>query len=356
MKGLKIILWICAILFLVGCAAPKSISPTYSSQALQLEQHKQKCLVLEEKRHMEERLSDVSFRILKGSPSMASKQRERSGLGMISCSFFTPEYKEAAREVYGIGDELKVYHIIENSPAQEAGLEVGDDVTSINGLVPPYDLKEFIKFVQKLGQDKTFTIEVKRKGAPIKTEVKQVTCIDCNVLLVESDDVNASCDGENILITTGMMRFATDDNELAMVISHEMAHYVRGHVKMMKQNALAGGAAGILFDIAAAVAGVNTGGAFSKIGMQAGQQAYSKDMEREADYVGMYILVNSGYDINKGPNLFRKLGATHPKSTEMKYARSHPSTPERFVMLEGTIQEIENKRKEGLPLVPEEKK
>jgi predicted Zn-dependent protease len=131
-------------------------------------------------------------------------------------------------------------------------------------------------------------------------------------------------------------------------------HNIRQHHKTTKKNAAVGAAFGFLLDVAAAAGGVNTNAGFTKMGMQAGGQAYSKEMEAEADYVGLYILANAGYDIHSGPNLFRRLGVASPKSMEAKYATSHPSTPERFVMLEETIGEIEAKKAAGKTLLPEE--
>jgi predicted Zn-dependent protease len=181
-----------------------------------------------------------------------------------------------------------------------------------------------------------------------------VSC-DYPVLLIDSDEVNAMADGNKIFVTRGLMRFVENDAELATIVSHELAHNARGHLSMVKKNSLAGGVGGLLLDIAAAAAGVNTQGAFSRAGMSVGSSLYSKDMEREADYVGLYILALSGYDIKDAPNVFRRLGTANPKSIEGKYAVSHPSTPERFVNLEKTVEEIVNKKSSGLPLFPEEK-
>jgi len=125
---------------------------------------------------------------------------------------------------------------------------------------------------------------------------------------------------------------------------------------MKKKNSLLGGIFGFLLDMMiAAKYGLNTGGEYTKIGMAKGGMVYSIDMEKEADYVGLYILALSGYDIEEVPNVFRKLGAAHPKNIEAKYATSHPSTPERFIAMEKTVEEIKEKMEKGLPLLPEEK-
>jgi len=110
---------------------------------------------------------------------------------------------------------------------------------------------------------------------------------------------------------------------------------------------------GSIFDILIlGTTGVSTGGAFGKIG----GAAYSKSFEFEADYAGLYIAARAGHDVTGAANFWRRMAAEHPKSMEKAFAASHPSTPERFVAMEKTIQEIKEKQKLGEPLIPESKK
>lgn len=43
------------------------------------------------------------------------------------------------------------------------------------------------------------------------------------------DKIDAGADGEKVRITSGMMQFLADDNELAAVVAHELAHNILGH-------------------------------------------------------------------------------------------------------------------------------
>jgi len=173
------------------------------------------------------------------------------------------------------------------------------------------------------------------------------------VQLVGSDAVNAFADGKMVGITTGMLRFVESDDELAMVVGHELAHNALGHVGRQQGNSLAGALLGALVDIGAAAAGVNTQGAGTRIGMQAGGLAYAKDFEAEADYLGSYIAARAGYDISDAPFLWRRMAAEHPSSIGKTFMATHPSTPERATALERTIAEIREKEARGAPLVPE---
>ena len=250
----------------------------------------------------------------------------------------------------------KIVHVVKDSPAYNVGLKEGDEILSIEGKPFPSKPEKVRKLMESVPDDaRSLKITVLRNGSGLPVEILRSECCDYNVVLVPSDEVNAWADGKKVYVTKGLMRFVDNETELATIVGHELAHNIREHINMAKKNRLAGGFVGLLADMAAALAGVNTGGEFTKLGAQTGQMAYSKDMEREADYVGLYILALSGYDYKEGPDVFRKLGSSHPNSIEIKWASSHPSTPERYVALEKAVAEIDRKKAEGLGLLPEEK-
>jgi predicted Zn-dependent protease len=167
---------------------------------------------------------------------------------------------------------------------------------------------------------------------------------DYQLVIENSGDVNAYADGDRILVTRGMMRFAAEDQELALVIGHELGHNTMGHQSKKTTNAMLGLAA----DLLAAAAKVNTQGAFSKMGAQ----AYSQDIEREADYVGMYYLARSGYPIDGAAAFWRRMATEYPSTIRTSHSASHPATSERYLALDRTAVEIRGKDQSGLPLNP----
>jgi predicted Zn-dependent protease len=126
------------------------------------------------------------------------------------------------------------------------------------------------------------------------------------------------------------------------------------HMDAKKRNAGIGAVFGAIIDIAAATQGVNTGGGYTNQMAQLGAMTFSQDFEREADYVGLYILARSGHSIRNAPNLWRRMATESPGS--IKFASGHPTTAERYVRLETYITEIERKQASGAPLLPELKK
>jgi predicted Zn-dependent protease len=166
-----------------------------------------------------------------------------------------------------------------------------------------------------------------------------------------SDELNSRADGKNIIIYTGMMRFVENDDELATVMSHEFSHNLMGHVVAQKKNATLGMLLGAAVDAAAASQGISTYGEITQAGSEIGVLKYSVDFEKEADYVGLYVMARAGYDIKRAPVFWRRMSIENPK--EIYASVTHPSNAERFVALQKAVAEIEFKRRQHLPLLPD---
>ncbi len=195
-------------------------------------------------------------------------------------------------------------------------------------------------------------IEVKRpEGNATFTITPKLAC-RFSIVLETKNEVNAGADGERLIIPTGMLRFAANDNELAVVLGHELAHNALRHIDRKKSNRAVGGVIGAVFDIAAAAAGVPTHGAAMRAGANVGAGAYSQAFESEADYLGLYFVSRAGFDVSKAPDFWRKMGAENPGAIQERWGATHPSTPERAAALEETIKEIRSKQSNREPLVP----
>ena len=179
-------------------------------------------------------------------------------------------------------------------------------------------------------------------------------CVYDFELREDSKEINAAADGKTIYINAAMMDFATADEELAIVLGHEVAHNMMGHINKMKTNATAGAVVGALIDALASSNGVATEGIFSRSGANFGALRHSVKFEEEADYVGLYITYNAGYDIKNAPDFWRKMSIKHPRA--IFTSTTHPSNPSRFLALQKIVDEILAKDSRGEELLPEIKR
>ncbi|MFZ5789966.1 MAG: M48 family metalloprotease [Pseudomonadota bacterium] len=346
---------IVASLFVVtACAQPRTQSPSVSSAELAAEQRKQEEIVVQDLVNDQRRLLSVGYPLLlAGADLCGDYVRRGAGFYLQGRDGFPEELRNAAERIFRFDGGYKIYYVAPGSPAAAAGLRDGDKVLSIDGKALPTTPEEMKKFREELNTKKeaptSYVIE--RDGTEMTIEIRPVSVCDYELAVNPDQDVNAATDGETIAINQGMLRFVHNDDELALVVAHELAHDAMGHIDAQKQNAAVAGAGGLMLDILAAMVGVNTGGAFMKAAADAGQQAFSVEFEEEADYVGMYLMARAGYRIENAPDMWRRMAAVNPDAITV--AKTHPTTPERFVALTKTIEEIDRKRETSIALMPE---
>lgn len=161
--------------------------------------------------------------------------------------------------------------------------------------------------------------------------------------LIDEDKVNAFTNGVKIGITTGMIRFVKNDDELALVLGHELAHGALNHLGKQAGNVLLGTLIGAALDLGLAVAGANTGGTGTRLGQDLGRLVFSQEFEMEADYLGLQVAARAGFDISKAADFYRRMGVEHPGSIRGNFLATHPGSSERTVAIEAAAREIQSK-------------
>ena len=338
---------------LIGCATPTTRTTDISEQAVDAEASKQLEIRLATDLRDHDRVMAVSYPLLKSSVPLCGDDLVTSlGFTPFNLHTLSEDVRPAAARLYDMDDSLQVMTVPPGSPADTAGLKRGDKLFAIGGQAAPSGDKAYEKWqrlVSSLLKDRdSIILTIIRDGEQSDTLIHAEETCDYSIAETYGDTVNAYADGKNIVLSAGMLRFTENDNELALVIAHEIAHNALNHMDAKKANY----GTGSILDIAAALAGVNTGGAFGSIAAR----SHSKGFEAEADYVGLYIMALANISIDDAPDFWRRMAATHPESTRNGgFLSTHPTTAERFVALDSTIQEINEKQENGIALMPNKK-
>lgn len=340
-------------LLLAACTGTTTQRIAVSDAASEAEAKTQKVIALRAILDDEARLDRIAYPILTGAHSMCGdKVAYTYGLKLSNRFDYGKDFREAAATVLGLDEHIRVRALIAGGAARKVGLHVGDRIIAINGQELPAGEDGIKKlrdseFIKTINEAPELNVTVERAEGRSTLRLQGEKACNYAVRFVLGDAVNAFADGKSIVVFRGLMRMARNDNELALVIGHELAHNAMGHIDKKKQNA----GLGSFFDLLAAARGVNTQGMFGK--MTAG--AFSQDFEAEADYVGLYMLATTGIDIADAPQFWRRMAAENPGSINSNHAASHPATSYRFLALEKTVQEIAEKKRKNQPLVPEKK-
>ena len=328
---------------LAACAAPTTKRVDVSDEATKAEAARQTELAVSEMVEEQKRISRV-HRTLSVKSHALCGDLVGPDVGLYAMTKPKGNFGPVLESKYGIGDRRTVLFVLEGGPAEAAGIKPRDVIKSVNG-VQMTDRDGLVKLYEKVGPEDPLTYEIERSGETLSIVVKPDRACRFPIALGPQQTINAFADGRQVVITRGMVNFTRNDDELALVISHEMAHNIMKHIEARKQNM----GVGVLADIALIL--LSRGQVNPNISQVAGG-AYSQEFEAEADYVGLYVMAQAGMPITDAPKFWRRMAAAHPASIKTNHSASHPSTAYRMVALEEAVKEIDDKRQRGEPLVP----
>jgi predicted Zn-dependent protease len=159
------------------------------------------------------------------------------------------------------------------------------------------------------------------------------------VNLIGSNDINAFCmPGGKIGFYLGILsRLQLDDDEVAMIMGHEVAHALLEHAR--EQMAKSTGAEALLRGGAALLGLGQLGDLAARGGAAIWSLKFSRTDESEADALGLIMAAQAGYDPRAGVSLWRKMmkaaGGSPPK-----FLSTHPPSEERIRSIEARLPQV----------------
>ena len=155
---------------------------------------------------------------------------------------------------------------------------------------------------------------------------------DWEVNVIAEDTVNAWCmAGGKIVVYTGLIEaLKPSDAELAVVMGHEMAHALREHSReQASQEYIRQGALTVASLLGVDDTTLSLGNMAAEIGVML---PFSREHETEADTVGLELIYKAGYDVDAGPEVWRKMSKLGA-SNSLDLLSTHPSDDKRIAHL-----------------------
>ena len=161
------------------------------------------------------------------------------------------------------------------------------------------------------------------------------------VNLIGSGEVNAFCmPGGKIAFYWGILaKLQLDDDEVAAIMGHEMAHALLEHAReQMGKNTLTQGG----LRLGAALLGLGSvGDMAAQFGSQLLSLTYSRSDETEADALGLVMSARAGYDPRAGITLWQKMMRASGGNAPPKLLSTHPTNTDRIRDIEGRLARVQ---------------
>jgi predicted Zn-dependent protease len=173
-----------------------------------------------------------------------------------------------------------------------------------------------------------------------QTAIFRGDALDWNweVNVIDSEQLNAFCmPGGKIMVYSGLINnIALSDQEIAIVIGHEIAHALREHSREQVSQAMAAQTA---IDIGASLLGL---GAATSSMASSGYQAlvaskFSRNDESESDRIGLELAARAGFNPRAGITLWEKMITASGGNAPPEFLSSHPAGASRVKQIESLL-------------------
>jgi Zn-dependent protease with chaperone function len=160
------------------------------------------------------------------------------------------------------------------------------------------------------------------------------------VNLINSPQVNAFCmPGGKIAFYWGILvKLQLTDDEVAMVMGHEMTHALREHGRSQIGKQVA--TQGTIALLAGLFGWSNASRTAANVGGRLLSLKYSRDDETEADLIGLELAARAGYDPRSALSLWRKMEEAS-KGAPPAFLSDHPSNPDRLRTIAANIPRVQ---------------
>ena len=216
---------------------------------------------------------------------------------------------------------------------------------------------ENVKKKTKLSDDKEQLNQIKEIGSKIEESVSAYfASINRNdptsnfrwdYILIDNDKIkNAWCmPGGKIAVYTGLLKITKNEDGLASVMGHEIAHAVAKHSIERASRA-------VILNIGTAALDIFTGGAVSNTQKTTGvdvagmlrtigiDNPFGRKQEKEADYLGLIFSSLSGYDIRESIKIWERMKEAYKGQEPPEWMSTHPSSNKRIELIKMWIPDI----------------
>jgi len=287
-------------------------------------------------RSLDARVASAGDRLAVANASLCRERQTQIGLVIHDLSQYSRSGRRAAVAAFGLDRGPGVLALAERGAAHRAGIALDDILLAADGVPlprPPGDVydsfaptERIIDALEAAFADGAAELTVRRGPATRSVRVAGVPGCASRFQMIPSPRRAAKADGRYVQLTSALVEYARDDDELAALVAHELAHNILRHRARLNE-------AGV--DREAQVRSPRDARLFQA-------------SELEADRLAIHLMERAGYD----PAAAIRLWTRQSSEARGVPTGSHPSWATRIRAMSAEISAIADARRRGEQPVP----
>ena len=186
-------------------------------------------------------IATIGYRLNAANANRCAQPQMLTGMLLHDLSQYDSAVRPAVGQAFSLGSGFGIIQIVPGSAAERAGLHIDDEIIAVRGVSVEDPaavarpgksyrrMERFAAVLQSSLQTGATELLVRRNGAVSRVMLQGQAGCGGELSLLNSNEQNAWSDGNHVVVTTGMLRLAHSDDEVAFVVAHEMAHNMLGH-------------------------------------------------------------------------------------------------------------------------------
>ncbi|WP_170065943.1 M48 family metalloprotease [Novosphingobium guangzhouense] len=180
------------------------------------------------------RLTTIGFRLNHAAVEQCPRTSAAIGLTLDHIGAYPQGDRPAVAQLLGMDDAPQVAGVATGGPADVAGVKVGDDLISIDGrkvsdivAAMPKGALVSDELEQRLAQlpaTAPIRLGLRRGGDDIAVAVQPLQACAARYVIKTDGGIDAFSDAENVAISSKLIAFTANDDELALIAGHELGH------------------------------------------------------------------------------------------------------------------------------------
>ncbi len=272
----------------------------------------------------------VGHRLAAGAATLCGDRVPAIGLMLHDLRQYGPAYRDQAARVFGLREEIAVLAVAASGPADRAGVRADDWVVSLDGEPPVTGVDGFTRVtaaaaqLERAGADGWVDLGLVRNGQAIALRIPAEQSCRTRFQTRDATALDAAADGRIVEVTTAMVAYARDLDELAIVLGHELAHNILNHAERLR------------------AANVSSGGLIRHFGRSA---RIIRETEVQADLLGVHLADRAGFAPGAALLFWERLRRDH--GGRGLGVRTHPGGESRVASIRAEIAWLASEKAAG---------